>query len=158
MRLAAALSGGLLRQGLGSIRLGESQVGLFGAAPAGATRQRCGRVPAEQTFVDEDGTMALLILTCIMSGASICRYANRHLCPARTPGTTPGDGCAPRTLAFQRAFRKPSERCSREPSRSSCSGRRPIEPRGKEIASALSQAKPEQPSTASWHAGRRSRR
>ena len=46
-----------------------------------------------------------------MSGASICRYANRHLCPARTPGTTPGDGCAPRTLAFQRAFRKPSERC-----------------------------------------------
>ena len=75
MRVAAALSGGLLRQGLGSIRLGESRVGLFGVSA--------------ETFVDEDGTMAILILTRIMSGASICRYANRHLCPARTPGTTP---------------------------------------------------------------------
>ena len=63
-------------------------------------------------------------------------YQEFSLCPARTPGTTPGDGCAPRTLAFQRAFRKPSERCSREPSRSSRSERRSVEPRGEEIASA----------------------
>jgi len=64
--------------------------------------------------------------------------------PLRQPTLVPGADaghytrgrCVPRTLAFQRAFRKPSERCSREPFRSSRSGRRPIEPRGKEIASA----------------------
>ena len=45
--------------------------------------------------------MAIVILRRIMSGPSSCRYANRHLCPARTPGTTPGD--SPRQMLIPNA-------------------------------------------------------
>ena len=56
-------------------------------------------------------TLAIVILIRITSGASICRYATRQLCPARTPGTLhPGTGVlperSPSSALFGNAFRE----------------------------------------------------
>jgi hypothetical protein len=57
------------------------------------------RRPRRTGFRKQAGARAAVLLTVIMQASSYAcfqpRSGNRRLCPAGTPGTTPGDGCAP---------------------------------------------------------------
>ena len=68
------------------------------------TRLACDR-PASSPdgFRNEAGALAAVLFAMIRAASFYVsfhlRSGNRRLCPARTPGTTPGDGCAPRNFS-----------------------------------------------------------